>query len=917
MAENECSLGKENVLNSPLAANSGVPEQHSPISRILLNRQKEDVYESNGSPLPSPATQLYEYSVIHRKNVQRIEILSRENCALSTELTSEQEIRFNLETLNEEQRLEISRLKQDLDKTKKEQKQVQNDFNVTLEDEQVRWEKKLSELQEINNKLKRSFEDAQINLEIEKKTVQDFEKTFERVEKERDLNKTKLKKLERDISELQQNCSNQEQVLLLNEKKMMSFARKEQQWFDERDILQKALNDAESGCRKPLIDPQPSLQGESMSVVTQFEVRALKEKIVDMKQVWLSPSSAEEMRRELNEEKLINDDLQRRLVELDLRLATEVDLKQQLSRDHQTLLSELSILRQNLNESEETCEKLLSKNRSSEMSLEENQETLDLLKSQNNDVIKNLEKVNLQVSEKEQTIKVLLSKLDTTNKVYNKVVEDLQEFSSKLVMLEGSYTEMKVDKESAQDNFEILSKEHQLSCELIKTLRTETKEQKDKVVELNAEINHLQNQINQSAETSSELRTLQEAHSQLMKSHCDLKKAAQVMNEEKLLWQQNLRKSKLEAKSSEDEVKRLDQELKSQQAKYREHSFGSHQFLFSPGTPILCSKSQESFKSSLRKYDSLLNDSLDLAISKPSPTKKHQPHTSLDVACPMRRDIYDNIGLGRNYLSMETSLLNDNKAHNAGNVVSDSIIFDDSTFVERRSTISSYDSRKQSTARPSLLGYCRRASFENDKVLWQEISQIQSQRSQNRLPLLEEPDYPNTSCSLHRIAELQGRNAKQLPHLKSSYPIETQGKTPRRCDEAIRVGNADSTLQRINQLDTSAQSTSAEPSHNLPGYRPCGRQALPTATSKRKIEASESFPQVKVTPLQVSQRSLAFEIPITPPAKKIKQENKLPESNVTTLSGQKMAFEKRTTSLMDRVRKPLGKLHLNKQNSRR
>ena len=168
-----------------------------------------------------------------------------------------------------------------------------------------------------------------------------------------------------------------------------------------------------------------------------MQVRALKEKIADMKQVWLSPSSAEEMRRELKEEKvglsstwiiimekfyvwrliititlqLINDDLQRRLVELDLRLTAEVDLKQQLSRDHHTLLSELSILRQNLNESEETCEKLLSKNRSSEMSLEENQEALDLLKSQNNDVIKNLEKVNLQVSEKEQRIKVLLSKL--------------------------------------------------------------------------------------------------------------------------------------------------------------------------------------------------------------------------------------------------------------------------------------------------------------------------------------------------------------------------------------------------------------------------------------------------------------------------------------------------------------------------
>lgn len=41
---------------------------------------------------------------------------------------------------------------------------------------------------------------------------------------------------------------------------------------------------------------------------------------------------------------------------------------------------------------------------------------------------------------------------------------------------------------------------------------------------------------------------------------------------------------------------------------------------------------------------------------------------------------------------------------------------------------------------------------------------------------MEEPDPPLNwnSLSLQRVAELQSRNSKQLAHLKSSYPTETQ-----------------------------------------------------------------------------------------------------------------------------------------------
>lgn len=66
----------------------------------------------------------------------------------------------------------------------------------------------------------------------------------------------------------------------------------------------------------------------------------------------------------------------------------------------------------------------------------------------------------------------------------------------------------------------------------------------------------------------------------------------------------------------------------------------------------------------------------------------------------------------------------------------------------------------------------------------------------------EEPvhDYDADFGSLSRVAELQGRNAGALPHLKSSYPVETQGQTPSRCDESVRVGRERDTVRRMTML---------------------------------------------------------------------------------------------------------------------
>ena len=70
-------------------------------------------------------------------------------------------------------------------------------------------------------------------------------------------------------------------------------------------------------------------------------------------------------------------------------------------------------------------------------------------------------------------------------------------------------------------------------------------------------------------------------------------------------------------------------------------------------------------------------------------------------------------------------------------------------------------------------------------------------------PSLSKEDKPKDE---HRISELQRRNARYLPHLKSSYPIETQTQreSPSVCDEEIKNGSKHIKASMLQEMMTSS-----------------------------------------------------------------------------------------------------------------
>ncbi|XP_078482529.1 uncharacterized protein LOC101243213 isoform X2 [Ciona intestinalis] len=189
----------------------------------------------------------------------------------------------------------------------------------------------------------------------------------------------------------------------------------------------------------------------------------------------------------------------------------------------------------------------------------------------------------------------------------------------------------------------------------------------------------------------------------------------------------------------------------------------------------------------------------------------------------------------------------------------------------------------------------------------------------------EEPDELYTKSIHDRTRELQKRNAKQRPHLKSSYPIETQGKTPSKCDEAVRIGRGE---------QTPTQQRSLETLHSLPGFRrdSIAFGEVPMEGMKRKapVPMETTSPKNRretMTLRSSSRRQTVFggnmtqtkkESRSTPPKKPVLIEIKNTPVQTTRRRRPKpnMAQDKsvarregdRTPSLMDRIRKPLNRL---------
>nr|CAB3265828.1 early endosome antigen 1-like [Phallusia mammillata] len=373
-----------------------------------------------------------------------------------------------------------------------------------------------------------------------------------------------------------------------------------------------------------------------------------------------------------------------------------------------------------------------------------------------------------------------------------------------------------------------------------------------------------------------------------------------------------------------------------------------------------------------------LNDSLEFI--KPHPVMHHVRGNTSSLSSTLSLDTPTKSSLSRSCMSVESSMLglpNNQQQQNSqpphafstGDLTQDAWHFMPSPshasnveLSSRRMTMGPSDFMHRQAGRPSLLG----------------------------LPVLEEPDDPNYSCSLQRIAELQKRNSIQPSHLKSSYPIETQtfssdgsaqntrGKTPSKCDETIRVGNPHETMKRMDNMTQPSETQKEDAAktsermsiiRGLPGYRSSsslqatnrnqprmmtsaahgtkrkqGASLVPdmqwdiTSPKSRRETIAGPFATASIKKFNESnrmenqritrQQSTMFEIANTPPTnlanrrrrtrKKSpptvtvtsvtsKSSKKTPEKLPTTR--QRKEGGKRTPSLMERMRKPLGRLN--------
>jgi len=160
-----------------------------------------------------------------------------------------------------------------------------------------------------------------------------------------------------------------------------------------------------------------------------------------------------------------------------------------------------------------------------------------------------------------------------------------------------------------------------------------------------------------------------------------------------------------------------------------------------------------------------------------------------------------------------------------------------------------------------------------------------------------------------RIAEFQRRNTLVPLHLKSSYPVETQGRTPTRCDEIVRTGLPSDTIRKISMALNSEETPKVKPERKRRKRENIDPSPSKIRRNTEKVfrdshQALSSLGIKDVSNTASRRQSTAFEITNTPKRRSrfIKKRNK-PVASLNEVDEDPQTSARKDTRLSNVIKK--------------